>query len=166
MQLIGKGSFTKAYRKDKTTVLLKSDDPIKECMSMGWFPDSRLFPKIIRTDFGEYEMKYYEKVSSLKKSLTDTHYEMYKELRKVSENIERTSNIYDGLFNVIDGFKMIKDRRLKEIMIRAVEACSNYGSDVEFEISPRNVAVTKTGKLILLDCFFMKSKALNIRKTK
>ena len=166
MQLIGKGSFTKAYRKDKTTVLLKSDDPIKECMSMGWFPDSRLFPKIIRTDCGEYEMKYYEKVSSLKKSLTDTHYEIYKELRKVSENIERTSNIYDGLFNVIDGFKMIKDRRLKEIMIRAVEACSNYGSDVEFEISPRNVAVTKTGKLILLDCFFMKSKALNIRKTK
>ena len=166
MQLIGKGLFTKAYRKDKTTVLLKSDDPIKECMPMGWFPDSRLFPKIIRTDCGEYEMKYYEKVSSLKKSLTDTHYEIYKELRKVSENIERTSNIYDGLFNVIDGFKMIKDRRLKEIMIRAVEACSNYGSDVEFEISPRNVAVTKTGKLILLDCFFMKSKALNIRKTK
>ena len=166
MQLIGKGSFTKAYRKDKTTVLLKSDDPIKECMSMGWFPDSRLFPKIIRTDFGEYEMKYYEKVSSLKKSLTETHYEMYEELRKVSKNIKRTSNIYDGLFNVRDGFKMIKDRRLKEIMIRAVEACSNYGSDVEFEISPRNVAVTKTGKLILLDCFFMKSKALNIRKTK
>ena len=166
MQLIGKGLFTKAYRKDKTTVLLKSDDPIKECMSMGWFPESRLFPKIVRTNCGEYEMKYYEKVSSLKKSLTETHYEMYEELRKVSKNIKRTSNIYDGLFNVRDGFKMIKDRRLKEIMIRAVEACSNYGSDVEFEISPRNVAVTKTGKLILLDCFFMKSKALNIRKTK
>jgi hypothetical protein len=44
----------------------------------------------------------------------------------------------------------------------AVEACANYGSDVMFEISPRNVAV-HNGNLILLDCFFIKSKLREVR---
>jgi len=46
----------------------------------------------------------------------------------------------------------------KTALIDAVSALTNYGSDICFEISPRNIAVTKTGNLILLDCFFMRSK--------
>jgi len=161
MKLIGQGSFTKAYRKDNETVLLKSSDPIKECMSFGWFPDSRLFPKIIRTEIGEYEMKYYEKVTSLKTALTPKHYEIYKTLRNLK--IDISYNLYDGLDNLRKAFNTIADRRLRNIMLKAADATSNYGEDANFEISPRNVAVTKTGKLILLDCFFMKSHLLKTR---
>lgn len=162
MKLIGKGLFTKAYLKDKNTVILKSVDPIKECMSMGWFPDSNLFPKIERLDYDDngvatYEMKYYPRVTSLKTSLCPSHYEIYKELRSL--NIETSQNKHDGLNNVHKAFKTIKNKRVKTALLEAVDACGNYGSCVSFEISPRNVAVSKTGKLILLDCFFMQDAA-------
>ena len=70
MKLIGKGSFTKAYLSNNE-VYLDSCDPIKECISFGWFPESRLFPKIENdSKSGMYKMKYYPKVRSLKNNLT------------------------------------------------------------------------------------------------
>jgi len=162
LKLIGRGSFTKAYQKDADTVLLKSVDPIKECMSLGWFPSSRLFPKIERIDNELYEMKYYKQTLSLKASLCDKHYKIYQTLRALK--INNSPNIHDGFEDALKAFRTIKDYKLRIIMIEALEACSNYGSDIGFEISPRNVAATKTGKLILLDCFFMKSKLLETRK--
>ena len=69
---------------------------------------------------------------------------------------------HDSMSKVYEAFAAIEDEDLKEVMIEALEACGNYGSDVAFEISPRNVAV-KDGKLILLDCFFMKSKLNQVR---
>ena len=50
-------------------------------------------------------------------------------------------------------------------MIDALRACSNYGSDVGFEISPRNIFIDN-GNLILADCFFIISQAEEIRKNK
>ena len=149
MKLIGRGTFTRVYQKSQTRVFLKSVDPVKECMSLGFFPNSRLFPKIDRIDTEEYEMRYYEKVSSLKKSLVPKHYQIYQALRKIDACY--TSG-YEDLYH---HFSRIENRRLRKAMIGAIDALAGYGEDIGFEISPRNVAVTPTGKLILLDCFFM-----------
>ena len=149
MELIGKGNFTKAYKKDSKTVILHSVDMVKECMSMGWFPSSNLFPSIERLEYGEtsiYEMKLYDKVTSPKQQLTQKHYELYKELREIK------GFSVDDLFNSINSINI--PSRIKEHLHDAISALSNYGSDIRFEISPRNIAATKTGKLILLDCFY------------
>ena len=158
MKLIGKGSFTKAYRKDSKTVILHSVDMVKECMSMGWFPSSNLFPTIKKLEYGEtstYEMKLYEKVTAPKKQLTSKHYETYKELRKIHGS--NADEIRGSISNSDISHK------IKEHLNGAIDALMNYGEDIVFEISPRNIATTKTGKLILLDCFYFRSALSKVR---
>lgn len=163
LKLIGKGAFTKCYQLNDNTVLLKSEDPIKECMAHGWFPDSDLFPKVEFSSIdGCYEMEYYPRVRSLKNSLDPDQYQIYKDLREVFNNLETSINIYDGMNLIYKSFCQIENEELQETMIEALHSCGNYGSDVGFEISPRNVAV-KNGKLILLDVFFMKSVLNKVR---
>jgi hypothetical protein len=155
---IGKGLFSTAYlQEDNKTVLLKSTDNIKECMSLGWFPESKYFAKIERIEDNLYKMKYFKRVNSLKKSLRPQQYEIYKELRKLA--IGFIKNNYDRLDMWRNQFNTLKNQTIKNTLIQAIDACSNYGSCVSFEISPRNVAVSKTGGLILLDCFFMQDQA-------
>lgn len=157
--IIGKGSFSTAYRKNKNTVLLHSTDPIKEIMSNGWFPKSNLFPSVEYIDTTEnytvYEMKYYPPVRSLKNSLKPSHYEFYTELRRLYTPISLGNK---NMFTWREDFKNIKDPRKRNIMIQAIEACGNYSTNVVFEISPRNVRVSPTGCLVLLDCFFYPEK--------
>ncbi len=163
LKLIGKGAFTKCYKLNDTTVLLKSIDPIKECMTHGWFPDSELFPKVEFSSIdGCYEMEFFPRVSSLKNNLDADQYQIYKDLREVFNNLETSINIRQGYSLIYKGFEQLDNEELKEIMLEALDACSNCGSDVGFEISPRNVAV-KNGKLILLDVFFMKSALNKVR---
>lgn len=156
---IGRGFFTTAYLRNDNKVLLKSTDYIKECMAMGWFPNSRLFPKVSFSDNrNEYIMKYYPRVKSLKTSLNPKDYEIYKELRAIHLNLPKG---YDSLHKV---FTTISNKRVKEALLGALDACANYGVDVFFEISPRNVSVSKAGRLVLMDCFFMESQLLKIQK--
>jgi hypothetical protein len=162
MQLIGTGAFSKVYKKDNKTVFIKSNCPVKECIALGWFPSSRLFPTIKCLDFQQYEMKYYERVASLKKSLKPAHYAFYKELRSIYTNARPCTNKYDNLDKWRNEFNKIKCSRKRAIMIEAIEACSNFGSDIAFEISPRNVTVSN-GNLILLDCFYSISALKNVR---
>ena len=141
---------------DNGKVRLHSNDPVKECMSAGFFPDSRLFPKIVRVGDGEYDTKYYPKVSSLKNTLVPLHYEYYKLLREVQNTFGMMSP-YDGYSVLCKSFSKLP-KYLKDNLQEAIDGLVNYGSDIKFEISPRNVAVTKTGKLILLDCFCLVTK--------
>lgn len=163
LKLIGKGAFTKCYQLNDTTVLLKSEDPVKECMAHGWFPDSDLFPKVEFSSIdGFYEMEFYPRVKSLKNNLNDDQYQIYKDLRVAMNNVSYTGNMYDSYQAVYNAFNQLDDEELKETILEALDACANCGSDVAFEISPRNVAV-KNGKLILLDVFFMKSALNEVR---
>lgn len=163
LKLIGKGAFTKCYQLNDTTVLLKSEDPVKECMAHGWFPDSDLFPKVEFSSIdGFYEMEFYPRVKSLKNNLNDDQYQIYKDLRVAMSNLDYVLNIHDSYEKVYNVFAQLDNEELKETMLEALNACSNCGSDVAFEISPRNVAV-KNGKLILLDVFFMKSALNKVR---
>ena len=163
---IGQGTFSTVYQETKDTVLIVSSDPVKECMSMGWFPNSRLFPKVERLDFdinsegcSLYRMRYLDRPSSLKKSLTPKHWKLYKTLKAYFDCAWTPSN-HDESFEVLkDHFKeALKGFPYeRDILLEAVDALANYGADMWFEISLRNVAV-RNGKLILLDCFFMRKK--------
>ena len=169
LKLLGKGAFTKCYLNTcETSVTLISCDPIKECMSNGWFPESELFPTVEYVDYCEktdrkiYTMEYFPRTKGLKNVLDTDQWETYKTLRSVMDSIKFSVNIHDSYSNTLEAFDTIENEELKEVMIEALKACINYGSDVAFEISPRNVAV-KNGKLILLDCFFMKSTLNQVR---
>lgn len=163
LQLIGKGAFSKCYRLDETTVLIKSCDPVKECMAHGWFPECDLFPAVHLTDeCNVYTMQYYPRVSSLKGALDPDQWEIYKTLRTVMDSIgyvKRPADRYSVIYKL---FEQLPDE-LAEPLIHALDAVSNYGSDIGFEISPRNVTA-HNGKLVLLDCFFILSALDQVRR--
>lgn len=166
MKQIGKGEFSTVYRKNKNTVLIKSRDHAKECMAAGWFPECSLFPTLERvgsSDCGEfsfYEEKYYPKKASLKKNLRPSEWEFYKILRGffndyplMGKTRHQYLNTWHECFDRIPGKFHVKREQMKE----ALDAMGNYGEDVCFEISPRNVTA-HNGRLVLLDCFFMLSQ--------
>ena len=162
MKIIGKGAFSTVYRKSTDKVLIKSTDHVKECMSLGWFPTSRLFPKITQvgqddvSDCKFYESKYYPKFSSLKKELNSLDWEFYNILRGLERSyFGKGSNLshWQKQFDTIPS----KFKHKKLALLESLDALSNYGDDVCFEISPRNVAINN-GRLILLDCFFFSSQ--------
>lgn len=116
MELIGRGSFSKVYKKDNKTVLIYSTDPIKEGLALDFFPSSRLFPKVERIDYlddgkGVYEMPFYPRVTSLKNTLKPSQYEIYKELRRVFQysSTIHIDNKYDGYTRLFKAFKSIKN---------------------------------------------------------
>ncbi len=163
LKVIGKGAFSKCWlNADNVTVTLKSVCPVKEVMAMGWFPDSTLFPTLKRDD-DSYIMKYYPRVSSLRDNLDSTEYELYKELRAVHLSYNVPSNQYDGYQVLYDAFSKLGNEDLREAMLAALDSVANCGSDIGFEISPRNVA-TDNGKLVLLDVFYMQSALAKVRK--
>ena len=167
MKLIGTGSFTKAYDTNDGKVLLKSIDPIKECMAMGWFPESRLFPTIDRIDLNVYTMDNLGKTpKGLAKTLRPRQYRLYKHLRELfCDNCLRDPSMRDGFTKWHILFESLPSefKREKEILRGALDAIGNYGLDICFEISPRNVRI-KNGFLILLDCFFLKSELFKTLK--
>lgn len=175
MKLIGKGSFTKCYLLPcGSRVQLISRDPVKEAMARDWFPESELFPKVDYVDLGVYEMDYFEPVRSIKQNLIAGHWQLYKELRDLFLNNNPGINCFNpnDLYHL--WYKVFEEQAeryapgsfmfesYQDIMM-ALDACANYGSDVVFEISPRNIRI-KEGKLILLDCFFMHSAFMEGKK--
>jgi hypothetical protein len=158
LKLIGKGMFSVCYRESENTVLIASEDPVKECMGTGWFPDSPLFPKVERVACGLYRMPYYAKVSSLKSALDPDQWVIYQALRAmVKASVFSGRNPDFRIDFVRKQIDTLQDETLRETLSEAVDALANYGADIGFEISPRNVAVSD-GKLILLDCFYFTTK--------
>lgn len=156
-KLIGRGSFTKAYLREDGKVLLVSRCPIKECMAMGWFPDSPLFPELERigaeNNHAQYLMEYLPRPRSLKQNLDPDQWQIYKDLKGLADSVTSSNRMHDYFSIWHKQFDKLEDPELRETMKDALDACANFGSDIGFEISPRNVSA-KDGKLILLDCFF------------
>ena len=156
---IGSGAFTKAYLMESGRVLLRSCDPIKEAMAYGWFPQSEYFPEVAVLDDGVYEMQYYPRVRSLKSALAPAQWKIYKSLRNLWNEYGGKCRDYFDWYKVFereatDEYGVPDD--VVQIILEALDACSNYDSSVNFEISPRNVAV-QDGQLVLLDCFYLQS---------
>ena len=158
MELIGKGLFSKVYKVNSKKVLIKSVCYSKECTSL--FINSMWFPKLERIELNEYLCEFYPKVASLKSSLKPKHYELYKELRKINVYCH---NDYDNYYKLREEFEKVSNKSLRTALIDYLDDFAQYGTDIGFEISPRNVAV-KNGRLILLDCFFNKSQLCEVRK--
>ena len=175
MKRIGNGTFTTAYLKDARTVLLKSEDPIKECMANGWFPSCRLFPKVkyaglenTKEGFAWYEMKYMAPSRSLKRELDPDQWALYKAIRWSWLNVGwGTKSGFDWTYKMLANLKKHypQYKRQHRQLLEAWEATMNYGSDIAFEISPRNVRAVN-GKLVLLDCFFKLSTLKEVKKRK
>lgn len=165
MKCIGKGAFSTVYQKTAKKVLIKSNDHVKECMALGWFPETPMFPTIERVGLSDccewsfYEEKYYPKVKSIKNNLTAFEYEFYKALRALFNSNTYCQNPYDTLDMWREKFESLpgKFHHKKAMLLEALDGLSNYGTDICFEISPRNIAIHGK-KLVLLDCFFMKSQ--------
>jgi hypothetical protein len=163
MKEIGRGVFSTVYQHGRNKVLIKSRDSVKECMAMGWFPTSPMFPALKRvgsSDCGEfqlYEEKFYPKVKSLKSALSSFEWEFYRELRVINEEWKDPKiswyQHFQGRFASLPG----KFHHKRDRLLEALDGLSNYGEDMVFEISPRNVTVHNK-KLVLLDCFFMESQ--------
>lgn len=158
MQLIGKGAFSKVYKLNEKQVLIKSVCYAKECISLNL--ESKWFPKLEKTDYNEYVCEFYPKVTSLKSSLIPEHYKIYQELRKLSVYC---TNSYDYLDAWRKEFKKISNKSLKNALLKVLDDLGNYGTQIGFEISPRNEAV-KNGNLILLDVFYMRDQLEHVRK--
>lgn len=156
LKLIGKGLFSKVYQLNEKQVLIKSTCNTKEAYSMDWHNSKNVFPVMERTnEYQEYICEYYPKVDSLKDSLLPEYYEIYKNLRALS--IGYVPNNHNLLDAWREQFKKVSNRKYRLALLDMLDVLSNYGSDIQFEISPRNVAV-KNSKLILLDCFFLVSQ--------
>lgn len=170
MKLIGRGAFTKCYLKDcGKRVLLISSDPIKGCMAWGWFPESPLFPEVTMIEVGTYEMDYMPPTRGLKGHLDQDQWQLYQVLRDCFSRSPAVMNAYHLYHKWYEIFQTAYDRSetavvregLMDVML-ALDACANYGSDIQFEISPRNVRAVN-GKLVLVDCFYSQSKFNEVR---
>lgn len=157
MELIGKGAFSKVYKLNDKRVLIKSVCYAKECLSIN--VNSVWFPKLRRVDYNEYVCEYYPKVKSLKESLNPDHYRLYQELRKLRVYCENPNDYYN-LWR--EEFQKVSNRSLKTTLLDFLDHLCGYGTQIGFEISPRNVAV-KNGKLILLDVFYMQDQLRHVR---
>lgn len=168
-KLIGKGSFTKAYLLDSDKVELHSIDPAKECMALWGFGDSYLWPILESKGDQVYTMDYFPKTPSLKNSLEPRQYQLYSALRKLVPYLSYGHKAHDWEYS--DHWRTqfeslpAEFEEEKQALLEAVDSLGNYGQDIQFEISPRNVRAVN-GKLCLLDCFFFVSQLqlVNSRK--
>lgn len=168
MKYIGKGAFSKVFlNSDGATVTIYSSDKAKECLAMGWHDDPiGLFPTCSQLDYEVYSMEYFPRARSLKNNLEPEQYKLYKDLRELFSSVPYIRNIHDSyskLYTLFDESSL--DNKVKESLLSMLDSLINWGTDIGFEISPRNVAV-KNGKLVLLDCFFFKSDLLKLSKSR
>lgn len=163
LKLIGKGKFTKAFLNTTTNkVILKTTCQAKECAALGWLPNSRLFPELTFIENGLYEMDYLGKTDKgIKSKLRPRQLRFYKELEKIycrgySSIGKRNQDLF---FHWHKQFDLLPSefKKEKEILKEALDSLGNFGTNVCFEISPRNVR-EKNGFLILLDCFYFTDK--------
>lgn len=160
---VKKGMFSTVYLYENEAII-KTDDKIKECISLGWFPDSVHIPNISRTDLDDenlnvYVSERYTTSRSVKSILCGEDYELYKQLRNMCQKMTWTyKNHYEWQNDFTKAVRQyVKNEYHQELLIQCYEACMNFGYDVRFEISPRNVAANKDKRLILLDCFYIYS---------
>lgn len=169
-KLIGKGAFTKAYLLVSGEVELVSVDPVKECMALWGLGESYLWPQIERVDYRDdgtqvYKMPHYPKVKSIKNALDPHQYELYKALRNLEGTFCANQNLL--AYELRKQFETLPAEfsEEKEALLEAIDALGNYGTDLKFEISPRNVSVVD-GKLVLLDVFFFVSQLNKVRSSR
>lgn len=148
--LIGKGVFTKAY-KYRRRVFIKSVDNAKECIAL-FCKDHRYLPAITRLDYLDdgsaiYSMPFYNKLTKQHK----VAWQQYKILQHFFSEYN-----YDTEKILLNVDKLKVSTGLKNSLVRLIEMMTNYNhyENLKLELPRNNLAVTKSGKLILLDIIF------------
>ena len=148
--LIGKGAFTQAY-KYKGRVYIKSVDNAKECLAL-FCRGHRYLPAITRLDYLDdgsaiYSMPFYNK-------LTKQHLGAWKQY-KILQHFFNHYN-YDTEQILLNVDKLKVSAGLKNSLIRLIEMMANYNhyENLRLELPKHNLAVTRSGRLILLDIIF------------
>lgn len=152
MRMIARGKWAKVYDLGEK-VLIKSDDPIKECVAL--FCEGDRLPELTKVDYGVYECPKYTIGRGIVGKLSPEDQRDYRTLRKLASGLRLRLRRYDcfqQLQQAIDQAQLQADIRasLESVLYNA----ANYTDFIGFEISPRNIAIDKSGKLILLDLFF------------
>ena len=148
--LIGKGVFTKAY-KYKGRVYIKSVDTAKECIAL-FCRGYGYLPAITRLDYLDdgsdvYSMPFYYKLSK-------RHKEAWKQYKLLQHFFDEYG--YDTEKILLNADKLKTSAGLKNSLIRLIEMMINYNhyENIKLELPKHNLAVTKSGRLILLDIIF------------
>lgn len=165
-KLIGRGTFTKAFQISETEVEVITTCPSKECYAI--FSQGNPFaPVIEKTDYldsGEsvYLMPFYSKVKSPSRELNKESLEVYEALRAIN-NTYSVKDYYE-FCNAIDATTLPEEAKenIKELCGDVANGIDCY--DLGFEISPRNIAISEGGQLIMLDCFFSRKLLTNTNK--
>lgn len=148
--LISKGVFTKAY-KYKGRVYIKSVDTAKECIAL-FCRGCRYLPAITMLDYLDegsavYSMPFYNK-------LTKQHKEAWKQYKLLQHFFSEYN--YDTEKILLNADKLKTPAGLKNSLFRLIEMMANYNhyENLRLELPIHNLAVTKSGRLILLDIIF------------
>lgn len=173
MKLIGRGMFSRVYQSDEVGsdhVIILSNDRAKEALSFNWHDnETGIFPTLEKVDytgdFFVYTQKFYPRIRAWKKALDADQYRLYCDLKEVFNdtcmNVKNEYDRYYMLYNAFDKSPIRED--YKQDILSMIDSLANFGADIGFEISPRNIAI-ENGKLILLDCFFFTTDLLKARK--
>ena len=165
---IKRGSFSKVFIHDDCNIVdIVTQCYAKECMSLGWFPDHPLFPKVLHSEKEgiDYHMKKYD-VKFKKGNLNADQWVIYKVIRNIAQQFqalsyaERTSC---RLVDILEAHRNALGDDITDVIIDAAHAMANYGHHIGFEVSPRSCA-TDDGKLVLLDCFFNPEQLARVQK--
>jgi hypothetical protein len=115
LKKVGRGAFSDVRMLEDGYVVAKSVDQVKECMAAGWFPEHGLVPAVELLDTsldGEhcfYKIEYYPKERSLKNSLKEHEYALYKELRRIFSEFIVPMNRHDLYSQWYTAFEGISD---------------------------------------------------------
>lgn len=156
-ELIGKGRFSKVYahKRNQKRVIIVTVDLVKEVYTLGGL--GRWFPELERVDYGLYTARRYERVRAPKAQLTPLDYKDYKALRKLHTEAasctwaRKYSTFAYATFELADQFLR---KPLARAFKTALNHSFNYARDPWFEVTPRNIAVDRRGRLVLLDLFY------------
>lgn len=150
MRMIGRGKWAKVYDLgDK--VLIKSEDPIKDCIAV--FCEGDRLPELVKVDYGVFECPKYVVGRGIVGKLTPEDRADYQTLRKLASGLRlQRYKWHEQITQAIEQADLQAD--VRESLESVIYRSADYTDWVGFEISPRNIAINKSGKLILLDLFF------------
>jgi len=159
-KLIGSGAFTRCYElaSDPSRVVIITVDPLKEAYSdISIDPPGDHFPQLEWIAHGLYIAPRYERVTAPKRQLTPEDYAAYKAARRLLPGAlfgGKHKWFSDAVYEISTQLIIQGHDDIGCALQRGMDSVMNYGHDISMEISPRNIAVDKQGRLILLDVFY------------
>jgi hypothetical protein len=149
LNLIGKGSFSKVYDNKDGYVLIKTEDPLKDCLANHCSKGIKHLPDTDCLDSGLYRQPKYQKLNSVK------HVKDWKILKKIESQYRKLSDKnYNSLIDILESNKEDLTESIYEALTELITSFSDYTYYIGFEIARRNLALDSQNELILLDVLY------------